>query len=235
MNTKNRIEKYGHLIKIETLKSVSSQCIPGTLVLEAPEPFPGYKDYYSEHPLPCKPLYIYFVIEGFSSLEQVSRASQVAQGLFPVEFDAAFAVVKINHDEFHTIRIRHLDSFDQVPELQEIYQKAGIKFKKKTTEINGAAIIHLRKLFYLNTISDGVYLDAIELDHGYFTLPFHIDWMGFENLVQKVKFNWNITSSDYALAFFYSNNRIEDIVRLYNPNLTVEYLAEAKRQFLNRI
>lgn len=235
MNTRNRIEKYGHLIKIETLKSVSTQCIPGTLVLEAPEPFPGYKDYYSEHPLPCKPLYIYFVIDGNSSLEQVARISQIAQGLFAVEFDAAYAVIKINGEEFHTVRIRHLESFDQVPELQEIFQKAGMKFKKKSADINGTAVIHLRKLFYLNPISDGLYLDSAELDHGYFTLPSHIDWSGFEAAVQKVKFNWNITSSDYALAFFYSNSRIEDIVRVYNPNLTIEYLTEAKRQFLNRI
>ena len=235
MNANESIERYGHLIKLETLRTVSSQKIPGTLVLEAPEPFPGYLEYYSERPHFSQPLYVYFVLEGQSTLEEVARATQIARTIFPFEFDAAYALVKLKQEVLHTIRVRHLHNFDQVPKLQEIYQRIGLKFQKRTRDINESTLITIKKLFHLKPVGADIYLDKGEPDQGYFSLPFHVRWDDFAELVQKVKFNWNVSKSDFALGFFYTNDRIEDVVRVYNPGISSEYLAEARRQFMNRI
>ena len=235
MTNSERIERYGHLIKYETLTNVSSQKIPGTLVLEAPEPFPGYLEYYSERPHASTPLYVYFVIQGYSSLEEVARATQLAATIFKDRFEAAYAEISFANEKLNAIRVRNLDNFEQVPELQEIYSKIGIKFAKRTREINDRALITIKKLFHLTAIQDDIYLDIGERDQGYFVLPFQINWDDFKKLVQRVKYNWNTAKSDFALGFFYTDNKIEDVVRVYNPELTPEFMVEVKRQFMNRI
>jgi len=235
MNAAEKIERYGHLNKYEKLTTVTSQKIPGTLVLEAPEPFPGYLEYYSERPHFSTPLYIYFIIQGKSSLEEVVRATQAARSLFKGRFEAAYAEIKFLHDSYDAIRVRNLDNFSQVPVLQEVYSQVGIKFEKQLKEINDTALITIKKLFHLNVVQEGIYLDEGELDQGYFVLPHHFKWNEFRELVKRVNYNWITAKSDFALALFYTSDRIEDVVRVYNPKLTPEFLLEAHQQFMNRI
>lgn len=235
MNQPEKIERYGHLNKYEKLTNVSSTKIPGTLVLEAPEPFPGYLEYYSERPHHSSPLYVYLVIQGRSSLEEVARATQKARDMFESRFEAAFAEIKFKNETLEAIRVRNLDNFSQIPHLQEVYNKAGIKFERRTREINATALITIKKLFHLKEVQEGIYLDVGELDQGYFKLPTHVKWADFKELVQRVKYNWISAKSDFALGFFYTNDQVVDVVRVFNPELSPELLVEAYQQFMNRL
>jgi hypothetical protein len=204
-------------------------------VLEAPEPFPGYWEYYSERPHFSAPLYVYLVIQKTTTLEEIVRATQIARTVFPETFEAAYAEIKFIGETFHAIRVRKLDSFEGIPQLQEVYSKIGIAFQKRHKEFNEGALIVIKKLFHLKPLTDDLFLDKHELDHGYFVLPLHARWDEFKELVTRVKYNWNTAKSDFALGFFYTNDRIVDVVRVYNPEISLDLLTEARRQFLNRI
>ena len=100
------IERYGNLLKQETLQLLEDQILPNTFVLEAPEPFPGFYDYYSEHPKDTQPLYIYLVVRKLYTLEEITRATQNIRKYFQDDFNAAAGLVHLYNKEFNIIRDR---------------------------------------------------------------------------------------------------------------------------------
>ncbi|TAJ09725.1 hypothetical protein DMA11_19755 [Marinilabiliaceae bacterium JC017] len=236
MSNKKNIERYGNLLKQEFLVSMDEKIMPNTFVLEAPEPFPGYFNYYSEIPIDSKPLYVYLICDRQYTLEEVTRATQNILKYFPVQFSAAAGTVTIYNDTYNVIRLRHLDAYDQVQEIQACYLDEGISFKKKPgKKISAQAILKLNKFFILEEVEEGVYFDVTEKDHGYFYIPKKLTWKYFEELTKQVKYNWDLSSFDAAIGHFHINFGIQDMIRIYNPEINIEYLLEARKKYLERI
>ena len=128
MEGKNIIERYGNLLKEEQLVTMEDKIIPNTFVLEAPEPFPGFFNYYSESPQDSKPLYVYLVVDQLYTLEQVTRARQNIKAYFASDFHADAGTVTILNKTYHVIRIRHLEKYDQVRDLQTAFVDEGFLF-----------------------------------------------------------------------------------------------------------
>ncbi len=236
MSTKKIIlQRYGNLLKQESLVTMQDKILPNTFVLEAPEPFPGYFSYYSDMPSDSKPLYIYLVLKKLYTLEEVTRATQNIKKYFSANFNAAAGTVHLYNKDYHIIRVRHLDKFDQVIDLQACYMDEGIEFKKKPKNIAGYGVIRLKKFFTLEEIDDGVYFDLDEKDHGYFTVPNKLTWKYFEDLTTKVKHNWDLSKFDAAVGHIHQNFGIIDMVRIYNPNIDRDYLIGIRKKYLERI
>lgn len=237
MSNEPIIERYGNLLKQETLVSMDEKILPNTFVLEAPEPFPGYFGYYNDVPVDAKPLYVYFVLKHLYTLEEVTRAYQQIHRHFPAKkMDAAAGTVILGNDTYHTLRIRHLDNYDQVAMLQSEFAALGFEFAKKPGKaVNQTAVIRIKKFFILKEIADDIYLDMVEHDHGYFVLPRLLKWDEFEKITQQVKFNWEKTSFDAAIGHFHHNFDIVDMVRIYNPSIDLKFLEEVRDKYLARI
>lgn len=230
------IERYGNLIKSEQLVTMEDKIIPNTFVLEAPEPFPGFFNYYSESPKDSKPLYIYLVVDKLYTLEEITRARQNIKKYYPSYFHADAGTVTLYNKMYHMIRIRHLTNYDQIKELQVCFADEGFEYKKKPSKkINGEGIIRQKKFFRLNRVEDGLYFDAIEKDHGYIAIPRYVKWAEFEELTKKVKYNWNGSFFDAALGHFHQNFEIEDMIRIYNPKIDLELLKKAKEKYFEQI
>ncbi|WP_068471585.1 hypothetical protein [Saccharicrinis aurantiacus] len=236
MDTSKIIDTYGNLLKAEELVTMTKKILPNTFVLEAPEPFPGFFNYYSDAPGKSKPLYIYFVVDRLYTLEEITRARQNIMRYFPDGFHADAGTLSFYNKSYHTIRVRHLTDYDQVRDLQSCFLDEGIVFKKKPSKnISATAIIRLKKFFCLEEVQEGIYLDRSEKDHGYFTLPRQLKWSEFEEVTKKVKYNWEATSFDAALGHFHKDFNIVDMVRVFNPNLNVELILEARKKYLQQI
>jgi len=229
------LQRYGNLLKEESLVTMNDKILPNTFVLEAPEPFPGYFGYYSDIPSDSKPLYIYLVLSKLYTLEQITRATQNIKKYFSAQFSAAAGTVNIYNKLLHVIRVRHLDSFDQIPDLQYGYLDEGLELRKKPKNIEGSAIIRLKKFFMLEEIEDGVYFDLDEKDHGYFTIPHQLTWKHFEDITKKAKNNWNASIFDAAIGHIHENFGIRDMIRIYNPNIDKNYLLDVRKLYLDRI
>lgn len=229
-------ERYGRMMKIEGLVSLTSKMKDNTMVLEAPEPFPGFFSYYHEVPKESTPHYIYLVTIKRYSLEMVTRVTQSIQDQFKVSFEAARGMIFINKDEYNVIRIRHIDDYDIIETIQAEYEKAGIEFRKKPTkQIVATGMISLDKFFVFNVLEENIFLDEHNPDHGYFRVPDEYDWDSFEELTKKVKYNWNEAIFDASFGYYYRRFRINNIVRIYNPGLNEAYLKKVKDAYYSKM
>ncbi len=236
MTSNNIIERYGNLLKKEQLVVMDDKIMPNTFVLEAPEPFPGFYNYYSESPKDTKPLYIYLVIDKLYTLEEVTRARQNIKKYFPSYFHADAGTVTIYNDTHHVIRIRHLDNYDQIKDLQACFIDEGFEFKKKPSRnLSAEALIRLKKFFRLDEVENGIYFDLVEKDHGYISIPKFLKWKEFEEVTRKVKYNWEGSFFDAALGHFHHNFEIEDMIRIYNPKIDLEMLHKAQKKYNEQI
>lgn len=234
-NKMERIEHYGHLDKVERLRTLDAQVLPGTLVLEAPEPFPGSLSYYGETPHLATPLYVYLAIEGNVDLERCARAIEIVRDSYEWEFSGAYVTMKIQHETLHCIRIRRLLNFEQIPSLQEEFRNAGLTLKKMIKPLNGDAMLTFHKLFQLFRLGDGMYLDVDEKDHGYFEVPNQFSNAAFTELISRVKNNSDLQSYDFARAFFYTKDRIIDVIRVYSPEMDEDVVQKVRDQVMLRL
>lgn len=237
MNDNLMIERYGNLLKEEELVSMEEKILPGTFVLEAPEPFPGYFGYYNNEPVEAKPLYVYFVLKHLVTLEQVTRAYQNIRRFFSAKnMHAAAGVVTLFDEHYHVLRIRHLDSYDQIASLQSAFLQEGFEFAKKPgKKIDTTGLIRIKKFFILQEVAEGIFFDQTEKDHAYFVIPMMLEWEHFKHITQQVKYNWDRSVFDAAVAHIHNNFEIIDMIRIYNPDITVEYMKEVRNKYLSRI
>ncbi len=230
------LERYGNLLKAEQLVTMEDKIMPNTFVLEAPEPFPGFFHYYSESPSESKPLYVYFVVDKLYTLEEVTRARVNIEKFFPSPFHADAGTITIYNKTYHIIRVRHLDKYDRIKELQACFMDQGFEFKKKPAKgIKETGLIRIKKFYKLQKIEDGIYLDLIEKDHGYIGIPNYYKWTEFLELTRKVKYNWEGSFFDAALAHFHNDFKIEDMIRIYNPKIDLKMLLEIKKKYFEQI
>ncbi len=236
MQSSDILERYGNLLKSEQLVTMDDKIMPNTFVLEAPEPFPGFFYYYSESPVDSKPLYIYLVVDKLYTLEEVTRARVNIQKYFPSRFHADAGTVTIFNKTYHIIRVRHLDTYDHIKDLQACFIDQGFEFKKKPSKkIEGQGLIRIKKFYHLQKIEDGIYLDLVEKDHGYITIPEYCKWSEFQVLTEKVKYNYEGSFFDAALGHFHNNFAIEDMIRIYNPKIDLKMLQEIKKKYYEQL
>ena len=236
MTDENYVIKYGSLIKEETLEVIDSKILPNTIVLEATNPFPGYYEYYDGLQKDILPHYIYLVTDREYKLEEFTRATQKIMSHFDVKFHAAVGTITIYNDIYYAIRIRRLTSYDQIVALQKDFVNEGILFKTNgSIPHNSKAMIRLNKFFALDEISNGFYLDHIEANHGYFTIPQKLDWKQFEELTKKVKYNMEMLHFDVSLGFIYDNFQARDMIRVYAENMNLDLLKKIKTKYIERI
>ena len=211
MNPSPFTERYGNLLKQEELRTLEDQILPNTFVLEAPEPFPGFYEYYSDHPVESKPLYVYFVVKQLYTLEQVTRATQNIRRYFQSEFDAAAGVVNIYQG--YDGRIRHL-RITVDSNFRPVTWTRVSSFARNRWPSRGPALIRIKK--FLSWMNARCLLRRREKDHGYFTIPKYLNWKYFEDITKKVKYNWEGSDFDAAIGHFHVNFGIQDMIRIYN-------------------
>ena len=123
------IETMGSIAKVEKLETLNSNILENTLVLEEIEPFPGYHG--ANLPSGYNPVAVYLVLKKKISTVKLMRITQQIRKYYKPGFDGTPAEICINNDVFSCIRLRNLNSYDNIPELQNHYMHEGLRFMKK--------------------------------------------------------------------------------------------------------
>lgn len=217
------IERFGCLEKEEVLRCIDHEkLLPNACLLESESPFWGY---YERFTYEQKPLYLYMVLDGHYSLEKIWRIILKVRKCFKHKFDAVPGYLEIFDMKLQIIRLRNLEQFEHIFELQRLFAEEGMVFHKKIKKVEGeTGIIRLEKSFFLEPIGDMMYLDVFEPHHGYFIIPNHFSWTRFKEITMEVQFDINLLYFDAANAFFYENHGIIDMVRIYKEDLTRDKL-----------
>ncbi len=227
------IYTYGTLMKEEQVKSLNNVGIKGTMIMETPEPFPGFLTYYSETPHNAKPLFVYAGLEEENFYEDIAHASRNVKKKTDIQFSAAYGSIAMNYKIYKCIRFRYMNSFEDVEPLQRLFAEEGLTFRKAVTLNKPATgLIRLKKMFKLQPIGDHMYQDMEESKMAYISLPKKLVWGDFFDLVKHVRNNWNKELVDFGLTTLYMYDCVEDAVRVYSPAQRPELIKELKEQFM---
>lgn len=222
---KHLIETIGYISKTETVRSIDHNIIPNTLVIENVEPFPGYHG--SNLPNDQPPLSIFLVTQKRYVFEDISRISTKVRKQLNENFNSVYGYLKIYNENYHSIRIMGLNSFEKIAAIQKEYEKEGIKFSNKKS-INDCAIIKIQKTFILEEIEDGIYKDHDESDMTYLQIHRKISWNEFQKTTHHIKNNIEYSNFDAALGYIFRHSGIVDLIRIYSRNITHLQLKKLK-------
>lgn len=231
MKTNTCLEVFGTLTKEETLNILEESIVSKSLVFEGTEPYPGY---YHDLPKSETSYFIYLGVKlGYRWIEIMRAAKEVKKDL-TVNFDVSKCIVKIGDQSFYTIRLKNFYDFSLISKIQESFAKHGIQYIE-THNLRGKynALLTSIKTFDLEKIEDGIYLDKNSSTHAYFEFPY-THWDQFKELTQKVKFNWSKSNFDSAIAAFFYEYEVVDLIRIYSKALDIEYIKECIKTYWNQ-
>jgi len=231
MAEKRIIETMGSIIKVEKLKTLSSNILENTMVLDEAEPFPGYHG--TNLPTGYNPSTVYITIKKKLSAIKVLRITQQIKKYFRHEFDGTPANICLNNETFNCIRIRNIESYDIIPDLQKSYLSEGIKFLKKKN-VSGEGIIDITKHFELQEMTEGIYKDLEDPLMYYIMIPEHLHWQIFFEITASIRRNIDNLSFDGALGVLYLKE-ITDVVRLFAKDMSIEDLRKIQRLYIEEL
>ncbi len=221
----------GGLAKEETLKTIEHNIIPHSFVLESEEPYPGYHG--ANLPTGKNPEAIFLIIRDKLSTEKIIRISQNIKKKTNLSFDAAPGKICIYNETYYCIRIRSIDSYEIIPNIQENYIKKGIGFMKKK-KIHGPGLIQLKKIFYLEQQLEDMFRDLDDDRMYYIKINHQISWEKFKTITQNIKNNIDNKNFDAALAAIYAKEVI-DLIRIYSKDLTIDKVNSIKEKYFEEI
>jgi hypothetical protein len=224
------IETIGSVAKEELLKTVDHYILPNSFVMQNLEPYPGYHGL--NLPIDQAPDTFFFVTLEEHSPEKVFRIAHNIRSFTEYSFDACPAKLCIGNDTYHSIRVRDLNSYEPVEEIQKCFLDTGIQFMKKK-DVEATTLIELRKIFKLEEVNENILKDTNGLMH-YLKVRKQLTWGRFKKISLWVKNNLYDSNFDAALAVVYGAD-VYDLVRIYMPEPKPERLEEIRQKYLEGI
>ncbi len=228
-------EHFGTLIKQEKLSCIESGLLlEDTCVLESISPFYGY---YNIAAPGAKPLYLYLMLSENHCFDELHTAIFNAEKKADFRFDAVKGFISIlGMPVVSTIRVRSLESYNRIAELQRLLKNEGVRFKKQSRDFeNLPGMIHLEKFFFVEEWGSGMYVDHRVAHHGYFEIPVSMKWENFKDLTKQVRYGKGLPFFDAAIVRFYSGLGYTNLVRIYKEQLERSQLETIKNRYLELI
>ena len=227
------IETTGCIIKVERLKNLEKDTLTNTLVLKSKKPFPGYED---KNGLRTKTRlnYVYLILMYRYFPEKIERISKVLKDEKYHNCSFSCSEIVIQNKIFPCVRVKGIESYELVPEIQLDYKNNDIKFMSYRT-IDSEGKIKVFKHFKISEITDGIYRDMYEGEKFYFNIPSQINWRFFVHITNNVKRGIDNSNFDPALGIINRFTGPEDVVRIFDKNKTLERALEIKNKYLKEL
>lgn len=233
MEQNKKMEVFTNLTKHVNIVAVEEKVLPGSLVFEAQNLFPGY---YHEAPTTAQPIYIYLVLDRQYPLEEVLRATQNIEKEYDWNFDSGKGYMHIGSQFLNVIRVRHLPELDLVEKIQEAYQKQGINFlmnKKLRGQLE--AEVKIVKFVTLEQLDEGIYIEAQDHNFGYIEIPKYLHHEAFIKVTMDVKYNWDGHEFDAARGSFYKDGKLFEFIRILSNKIDSDYLTKIRNLYIEKI
>ncbi|MDA3866315.1 MAG: hypothetical protein PF489_06120 [Salinivirgaceae bacterium] len=225
------IERYGSLKKIEPLRLIQDDAVlKNTLAYECPEPFPGY---YSSHKSQTIPLYVYLVIDDYMHMDDFLDMKERVLEAYGEHFHSTLATITFFDETYHAIRVRRVEDYRKIRIIQELFILEGVRFHRFTRRYKYVerALIRIKKFFRLEELEEGFYLDKVDAFFGYFSIDYHPGLEQFEKTAKQVALNVDIIDYDAAVAYYYENFKVHEMVRIYTGDVSLDLLKKLKREY----
>lgn len=227
------MEVFVNLTKNDIVVALDEKILPGSLVFDSQNPFPGY---YHELPSDVSSMYIYMVLDKQYPLEEILRATQNIEKQYDWKFDAGKAYISIGSTNLNAIRVRHIPTLDLIEKIQEAYMKQGVNFlMNKNLKGKLEARVKIVKFLQLEELAKGVYQNIEDTTFAYIEIPKYLSNAAFSKVSMDVKYNWEGHEFDAASASFYKDGKLYEIVRIRSNKMDAEYLTNIKKLFAEKI
>jgi len=231
MTRNQTIERFGGITKEEPVKSLPKDLVwNNTQVYEGINPFFGY---YDDGPQVKNKHYLLLVLDGHHPFEVLARATDKLQKMVDFSFNATPASISYRQRTCQAIRVKNIQDYSNAIRLQELYHGEGVQFKSPSEVVaKEMAMIRLLKFFCLKQHPDGIYLDTLNPNVGYFKVPNYKNWEDFKVLTKKVKYETSFLFFDAAIGFLAQTSKLVDIVRIYKEQMSYERILPIRNRYL---
>jgi len=225
-------EFIGKITKQENISTINENKLPNTFVINVPDP---YKSYYSRFTHIHKPSSIIFVTKTPNSFENILRTTRKINSNYNLEIVAAKCEVLINKKKINGIRVRGINRYNEIPQIQQYYKDAGFVFTKIEKFSDVEALIRINRFMNIEKIDMGIYHSATEENAYYVEISKHLTWDEFKKATYEIKNNISDKNFDIAQGILYRNEGITEIVRVYRPKISLEMLKTIKEKYLKKL
>lgn len=225
-------ELIGKVILQENIDTVDENKIPKTFVINVPDP---YKSYYSRFTEINKPNSIIFVTKTPTSFERILRATNAINNKYGINLDGGKCEISINSRKLNGIRVRGINRFTDIAQIQKYYADAGFEFAKSEKFKETEALIRINKFFNIVEIEPGIYESANEENVYYVTVPRYMGWDEFKTITFEIKNNISDRSYDIAKGIFYRNGGITEMLRIVKPKATIELIKLIQHKYIEKL
>jgi hypothetical protein len=224
------IETFGTIAKEENVKTVEHFILPNSFVLQNIEPFSGYHG--NNLPVDQQPDTFFLITTENHSMEKIFRIADNIKQYTDYNFRASSGNICIGNDSYPFLRIRGLNSYEPIEEIQRYFFDSGIKYQKRK-KVDAKALIELKKIFILEKLNENNYCDQ-EDKMNYLDVGRQLTWGRFKSVTKWVKNNLNDSNFDAALAVIYGR-KVLDLVRIYSQNVEISRLEEIRQKYIEGI
>jgi len=223
------MEVFVNLTKNDTVLALDEKILPGSLVFDSLNPFPGY---YHELPTDADSIYLYLILDKQYPLEEILRATQNIEKQYDWNFDAGKAYITIGTTSLDAIRLRHLPTIDLVEKIQEAYVKQGVNFlMNKRLKGKLETRSKIVKFLNLEELAPGIFMNAEDKTFAYIVISRYLDADDFIKVSMDVKYNWDGHEFDAASGSFYKEGKLYEVVRIRSDKMDAEYLKAVQKLY----
>ncbi|HUW06061.1 MAG TPA: hypothetical protein VMW01_07355 [Williamwhitmania sp.] len=226
VSSKQNIQTYGYITKQEQLTTEAAFASYDSLILSVTKPFPGYE---GSNALDSKPTYVYLGVDQPSTdnSEHIFRITKSLRQTYHREFDACPGRLTLYNKFQSAIRVM-LSEESSVADIISLFNLYGVTFSKNQPIAPYISMVNVYKFFELKNIADGLWTSNKNLDCKYFHISKFLKWPDFEKIVMEVKQTPGFSNFDFAQAAMHSRYGLDDFIRVYSKETTIEHLQELR-------
>lgn len=225
-------ELIGKIIIQEKIDTIDDNKLLGTFVINVPDP---YKNYYGRFTEIVNPVSIIYVTKTPNSFEKILRVTQKINEKFHLKLDGAKCEVTMNSRKLEGVRVKGINRFDEIAQIQQYYKDEGYDFAKSEKFKSTEALIRINRFFNVDEVEKGIYHSQNEEQVYYVEVPRYLGWEEFKKLTQEIKHNVTDANFDIAKGIFYINDGIIEILRIVKPKATLELIKTIQKKYIEKL
>ncbi len=225
-------ELLGKIIIQEIIDTIDENKLSNTFVINVPDP---YKHYYGRFTEIVKPVSIIFVTKTPNSFEKILRVTKKINEKYNLNLDGAKCEVTMSSRKLDGIRLKRINSFQEIGQIQQYYKEEGYDFAKYEKFNATEALIRINRFFNVDEVEKGIYHSHDEDEVYYIKMPRYMSWEEFKKLTQEIKHNISDANYDIAKGIFYVNHGISEILRIVKPKATLELIKTIQRKYIEKL
>jgi len=225
-------ELIGKIIIEENIDTVNQNNLPKTFVINVPDP---YKNYYDRFTEVVKPTSIIFVTKTPNSFEKILRVTNKINKKYDLNLHGAKCEVKINSRNLNGIRVKGIENYMDISQIQQYYKDEGYEFAKDEKFKDVDALIRINRFFHIEELEKGIYHSKDEDNVYYVEVPKYMTWEDFRKYTFEIKNNVADRNYDIAKGIFYINDGVIEILRIVKPKASLELLKTIQKKYIEKL